>query len=161
MAKVGRPGRTPAQRIIDGDKRGRAQDGNVLTWAKMTEVPSPPDHFNEATSDIFLNFCNLLANKGLLFETDLQSIEELSINIWMEREAIKELNENGLFVMYTNKGGETNRVKNPAIDILKQSQSFIATWLPRFGLTLDSKMKIIVPDDNKEEGNPLELLQNQ
>ena len=67
--------------------------------------------------------------------------------------ATKKINEEGMFIEYTNKAGATNIIEPPAVKAQVKYADLIKKLCSEFGLTPSARAKITLPklEENKEE----------
>ena len=67
--------------------------------------------------------------------------------------ATKKINEEGMFIEYTNKAGATNIIEHPAVKAQVKYADLIKKLCSEFGLTPSARAKITLPklEENKEE----------
>ena len=70
--------------------------------------------------------------------------------------ATKKINEEGMFIEYTNKAGATNIIEHPAVKAQVKYADLIKKLCSEFGLTPSSRARITLPKQEEEKEETLE-----
>ena len=70
--------------------------------------------------------------------------------------ATKKINEEGMFIEYTNKAGATNIIEHPAVKAQVKYADLIKKLCSEFGLTPSSRARITLPKQEEEQEQTLE-----
>lgn len=112
----------------------------------------PPTYFNKYARSFYINYGIQLINMGVLKQGDLLAFESLSLQVGLYQEAMKDIKDNGIYSVGTNKNGSTYKMASPSITIQNNAYKQIMIGLSKFGLTPSdrSKVNIDLPDNDEE-----------
>jgi P27 family predicted phage terminase small subunit len=75
------------------------------------------------------------------------------------RQLNNDINKNGQVIVYTNKDGEeTSRKLNPAFNAMMNVQKELRAVCGQLGMTVNSRMQLVIPEENDEEDEFLKVL---
>lgn len=116
---------------------------------------------NEVAIDEFIRLSNELRKMGVLSNVDNVQLGMYCQLYSTYLECVKQENEKGLFLEYTNKGGETNLVEAPWVKLKRATETQMITLGKQFGLTPVDRLKFIGMKKEEKNDDPLmDLLKN-
>lgn len=146
---AGRPGRprTPDNvRELRGQPR-RRPDGKVAPKPppSVAEVVAP-DYLDDEQRAVWDRLAPSLIARGVLTAWDVDTFAVLCASVVLHRRAVALVNQSNVLVGPA--GGRGSRVaKNPALQVVRDQASIIATFAGRFGLTPSDRAHIDLPPD--------------
>lgn len=105
---------------------------------------TPPAYLDEAAKTEYRRVAPLLKNLDVT-SLDRQVLIDYCNSVSMFQKAVASVNKEGLLI------GDK---KNPAVAIMLDMQKEIRANAGQLGMTLDSRMKLVKPVDQKEESDP-------
>lgn len=107
-------------------------------------------YFTETQKQIWSETINQMAEAKILKRGDLRTIETYCIQVSIFREAMFQVNKDGVINKYTSQNKITNIVKSPALAIAEKASEQILKYANSLGLTPASWKRL---DIKKEERN--------
>ena len=108
----------------------------------------PPDYLDLDALAIWHRLAPSLAERGVLTAWDVDTFAVFVTSVVVYSRAIRQVNERGILVKQ-----RTSHVKNPALQIARDSAGTIASFAARFGLTPAdrAKLRLIEAGDGGDE----------
>jgi P27 family predicted phage terminase small subunit len=94
---------------------------------------------------LWKKLCNPLVEIGVLTEVDMPAFEALCIHYGLARQALEEVNTNGMTI---EEDGKTK--KNPAMQAFRENMTAYKALLVEFGLTPSSRSRIVAAELDQE-----------
>lgn len=127
--------------ILNGTYREH-RHGNRPTMKQPKNIPPAPEHLTKSEAKIFTEIARKLFENDLLSTLDIYSLETYAVQLNLFRKAKAELEKSGEYVsQYTNKGGATNLIPSPWLQVLKNSGDAL--------IKLSAKLALSPADRNK------------
>ena len=143
---MGRP-RKPAQlKVLEGNPGKRRISQPPLSSPDAD--PDPPAHLSEASSVEWRLLVHSLQNERLWTDRDRAALEVYVEALVTFREAVAYVRAHGVMVPGQKSG---TRVKNPAIQIVRDSAGVIRAYGSEFGLTPYTRMQLGLPVQEVED----------
>lgn len=128
--------------------------GDEVEYSPVDEMPKPPETLDEYGAEVWQIATEELFDKGLLFITDLPSLEQYCIAVQHAREAALKLKDRSLVVRNPNE--QNKPMINPYFKVLNESRLAIIKFSALFGFSPVSKTNIALGVVN--EGKNMSLL---
>lgn len=139
MGKRG-PQPTPTNlRVLRGGKRKLNKDEPVPTASDV----SPPDWLREEAVEVWNRLAPDLKRKKILTAWDVDAFAVFCDAVVQHREATKFVTNAGVMV----RGRKEAAVKNPALQVVRDSAQVIRAFAQEFGLTPSARSSIKMPND--------------
>lgn len=117
---------------------------------------SPPDWLDKIGKKEWLRVANELEDLNILTNVDIAALGMYCDAYSKYQLATKKINEEGMFIEYTNKAGATNVIEHPAVKAQVKYAELIKKLCSEFGLTPSSRAKITLPKQEEEKEESLE-----
>ena len=115
---------------------------------------------NEVATNEFIRLSEELRKIGVLSNVDNVQLGMYCQLYSTYLECVKQENEKGLFLEYTNKGGETNLVEAPWVKLKRATETQMITLGKQFGFTPVDRLKFIGIKKEEKNEDPLMMLLN-
>jgi len=109
-----------------------------------------PMYFNEAQKEIWQETIRQIEEAGILKEGNLRTIEIYCIQVSIFREAMSQVNKDGVINKYTSQNKITNIVKSPALAVAEKASEQMLKYANSLGLTPAAWKRL---DIKKEDAN--------
>jgi len=140
---MGKRGPAPAPtklKIIKGEKSSRINKNEPKPTPPL-EAPEPLDWLSEGARDVWLAIVPELHAKGLFTTWDVEPFAVFCEAVVHHREACRTVDGSAILV----RGDKGNFVKNPALQIVRDSAQTIRAFAQEFGLTPSARSGIQLP----------------
>jgi len=111
-----------------------------------------PIFLNAYGKKFYLKFCELMINKGVLSNFDLESLSMLSSEYGKYIEAQLHIKKNGYTTIGTNKNGASYSMVSPYVNIASTAFKNYNSLISKFGLTPSDRSKLTVEFTSEIEG---------
>lgn len=143
VSRVGKRGpksRPTNLKVLNGERPSRVNDNEPLPAAG--EV-SPPDWLRTEAVEVWNTLAPDLEDKGVLTPWDVEAFAILCDAIVQYRQASKLVAQAGVLI----KGRRDAAVKNPAMQIIRDTSQTIRAYAQEFGLTPSSRQGVNIAEE--------------
>lgn len=116
----------------------------------------PPSWLDQIAKNEWNRVAKELEELNILTNVDIAALGMYCDAYSKYQFATKKINEEGMFIEYTNKAGATNVVEHPAVKAQVKYADLIKKLCGEFGLTPSSRAKITLPKQEEEKEETLE-----
>lgn len=99
------------------------------------EIYEAPIYFTKAQKEIWQETISQMEEAGIFKEGDLRTIEIYCIQVSIFREAMSQVNRDGVINKYTSQNKITNIVKSPALAVAEKASAQMLKYANSLGLT--------------------------
>lgn len=143
MGKAGPRPKPTNLRVLHGDRKDRINTNEPVPPSKRVAMPA---HLSPGAKSVWKRLAPELARKGLLTAWDRDVFAVFCEAVVHHREAC-ELARRGVLV----KGQKGEAVKNPALQIVRDSAQTIRAFAQEFGLSPSARSGITMPEGEEYE----------
>lgn len=136
-------GRTPAPtalKVVRGERPDRINQ-NEPRPTVSAKVPTCPAHLSASAKRVWRRLAPELHRAGVLTDWDREALGVWCEAVVIHRQAVEELQSAELVIT----GDNGNQVKNPLLQIVRDSAQTIRAFAGEFGLTPSSRGRISMP----------------
>lgn len=139
MGKRGPQPKPTALKLLEGTRKSRINDAEPIPPA--TGIPEPPEWLGELGMETWRKLAPGLHARGVLTEWDLDAFAVLCQAVASHRQASELLNRSSVLIQ-----GDRGLVKNPALQIARDSAQVIRAFAQEFGLTPSARSGLRVEE---------------
>ena len=130
---------------------------NRVKATPAADIAAPPDRFDKAHVAKWYEVCKHLKDFEILAVQDYDSIVTYVETTLMQRNAIIDVQQNGMSIEVETKFGTVTRV-NPAWTVYKECEAIIKPLREQFGFTPRARQGIKVKEAEPDKKDPLAAL---
>lgn len=139
---------------MQGTLRPARELDNAMQPDKLEGVPVPPADLDTVGQHTWFVTAAQLHELGVLSGLDLTMLKEYCYQVSVMQKAKKFLDEEGLTIIMTNKGGGMYPVKSPYIAIYNEALTHANRLAQQYGLTPSSRQKISATPKEEKKADP-------
>src|SRR5690625_1346140 len=140
MGRRGPAARPTNLKVLHGERPSRINDNEPIP---ATSEVTPPDWLRPEAVDVWNTLAPDLDDKGVLTSWDVEAFAILCDAIVQYRQASKLVAQAGVLI----KGRRDAAVKNPAMQVVRDTSQTIRAYAQEFGLTPSSRQGVNIAEE--------------